>query len=140
MLWSLSVVLVLLGLLPKVLRQTKKTADLVEGDIPAQSFVELDGHIQNFEPPSILELFSRIRKKGTRALNDLQPQGRIVCDSRLARGLDEKELAEIKVLHAKKNFPDEIETKESAAFVPAMLFAFLLLNLLGDVFWNLVLA
>ncbi len=125
---------------PKLLRETKKTMDLSEGDIPALTWIEHDAHISNWSPPSIKELIHTVQTKDLKtAIDSTRPKGRIVCDARMARGLEENELAEIKKLHATKNFPDEIEVKKTTAFVPAMLIGFVLLNIAGDAWIRLLL-
>ncbi len=67
------------------------------------------------------------------------PKGKEIVSSRKARGVTPGEINELQKLVKEGKLEDKIELKLSAPFVPAILIAYLALNVCGDLLWNLVL-
>jgi len=65
----------------------------------------------------------------------MQPKGKEIISSKSAAGLEEKQIAKLKELAKKGKIPDRLLVKESAPFVPAVLIAYIVLNIVGDVIW-----
>ena len=69
------------------------------------------------------------------AMQLLQPKGEVIVSSHSAAGLTKSEIKELKELAGKKKIPKNLLVKESAPFVPAVLIAYIALNIVGDVIW-----
>ena len=123
----------------KLLQEKKQITELGEGMIPAETIAEENKKITRVQPLTIsraLELLAANKQK--ELFNQLHPSGRIIASHRRARGLTIEEIAELKELVRNKRLENHIMVKESVAFVPAVLFAYVALNIVGDVIWNLV--
>jgi len=123
----------------KLLKETKKITELEEGDIIAESFIEQKKGILRVRGLGIKRIINYlVANKLQELLEQLQPRGRVIASSRKARGVTEEEISELKKLVEEKKVEDVIEVKLSAPFVPAMLIAFIALNVIGDALWLLV--
>ncbi|MGC8850810.1 MAG: prepilin peptidase [Candidatus Micrarchaeia archaeon] len=112
----------------KVLRRHVRVDELEEGMIPAYSVVvDESGRARELRTPGLKELLAAAGKADAAALARLlKPRERIVADSRLARGLSETEIKELKALGVKS-----LVVRESIAFAPVMVAGFALAALLG---------
>lgn len=118
----------------KLFRQTKKISELSEGDIPAVSIVQTHTGIEVRETPRLLEI---IKNLNNASIVKNAPVEREICSSQSANGLEPEQIQELNHLALGKKIPTELELKESAAFVPAVLIAFVVLNTIGDV-WTVL--
>ena len=66
-------------------------------------------------------------------------RGKIIASARNAGGVSEKEIVELKKLVKQGKLKNEICIKMSVPFVPAVLIAFIVLSIAGDILWNLML-
>lgn len=114
----------------KLFRSQKPVEKLEEGDIPAVSMVETGGRIEARPELGFWEIIKNLKNQG---LVQSRPSNeREICSSRRAGGLEKEQIEEIRALAEKNRIPKILEVKESAAFVPAVLVAYLLLNTMGD--------
>tara|TARA_Y100000310_G_scaffold345396_1_gene464448 strand:- start:12688 stop:13812 length:1125 start_codon:yes stop_codon:yes gene_type:complete len=121
------------------LKTEKRISELEEGDIIAESFVESNGQVQRIVPleiKRIIKYFTNNRLQ--ELLQYLQPKGRMIASSRKARGVTDEELEELNRLVKERKIQNSVLVKLSAPFVPAMLIAYLALNIGGDVLWLMV--
>ena len=122
-----------------ILREKKKIIDLEEGDIPAETLMEQEGIVKKIEPLGIKKIINYLTNNRVQELQGLlQPSGRVIISSNRARGLSEEELEELKTLAKENKIGNTMEVKLSAPFVPALLIAYLALNVVGDIIWALV--
>lgn len=123
--------------LSKVLmRKPVKIAELQAGMISAQTIVQNGKRVKIVPEAGIKKLikYFALNKSG-KAMQLLQPKGKVIVSSRAAGGLTEKQIRELKRLAREKKIPEELMLKESAPFVPAVLIAYVALNIVGDVIW-----
>jgi len=124
----------------EVLREEKKITELQEGEIPVESIYLRKGKAVRGEKIQIKTIINYFKNNNLAGLqNYLLPKGKEIISSRKARGLEAKEINELKKLVKEKKLEDKIEIKLSAPFVPAILIGYLLLNIVGDLFWNVIL-
>ncbi|MFH1256137.1 MAG: prepilin peptidase [Candidatus Diapherotrites archaeon] len=122
------------------LRKEVSVNELQEGMIPAETIVEINGMIEKPEQISLGKIIKLVKDNNLGALNELvQPKGRILADARSAAGLTQEQVDELKGLSAGKKIGETMTVKESAPFVPAVLIAYILLQIVGDILWNVVL-
>jgi preflagellin peptidase FlaK len=123
----------------KVLREKKKVSELQEGDIIAESFIEENGKVKRVQPPEIKRIINYLTSNKLGELKEyLNPSGRVIASGRKARGVTQGEIEELQRLAKEKKIADSVEVKRSAPFVPAMLIAYLALNIVGDLPWAVV--
>ena len=65
----------------------------------------------------------------------LSPKGKTVVSSSKAAGVTQKEIKELRELQKKGKIGEKIKIKLSAPFIPAVLIAYLALNVIGDFLW-----
>jgi preflagellin peptidase FlaK len=121
------------------LRKKIKVSELEEGMIPCVSIYEMQGKIIEKKGLEIGSIINYIRDNNLEALlQELHPQGREIVSARKAAGLEEKQIKEIQKLAEEKKISDEIEIKLTAPMIPAVLIAYILVNAVGDLIWNLI--
>jgi preflagellin peptidase FlaK len=139
----LFVVFVLLKLAKEskgLLNYKKTISELEEGDIPAETIVIENGKLLKVEGFGIEKVINYFKTNNLVALKSmLEKKGKIVCSQNRACGLTIEEIKELKALEKKGLLGKEFWLKKSTAFVPAILIAFIVLNVIGDLFWNLLL-
>ncbi|MFH1752120.1 MAG: prepilin peptidase [archaeon] len=118
-----------------VLREKVKVSELKEGTIISKSLYNVKGKIVASDGLSFSGMLKLLKEKN---LSLLKPKGKILIDSNRAAGIEEKEVKLLKKLAREKKISKEIEVKLSAPFAPAVLIAFLLLSLIGDVLWVVI--
>ncbi|MCR4335727.1 MAG: A24 family peptidase [archaeon] len=121
-------------------KETIKIEKLEEGMIPDKYVVEKNNRIELVEGPSIKRVIKNLmNNKIETSLEDFKVKGKVIGSPAQAGGFTEKEVQRLKE-KAKKGFgPKEIVVRKTMAFVPAILIAYLVLQLSGDVIWNLIL-
>ena len=139
--FGLYLLLKLYAVSKNLLRETKKITELEEGEIIAESFFEHNGKVQRMAQLETKRIINYLAaNKLQELLEYLRPSGREIASSRKARGVTEEEIEELKTLVKEKKVEDRIEIKLSAPFVPAMLIAYLALNIVGDALWVVTLS
>ena len=66
------------------------------------------------------------------------PKGKEIISNKRAAGIEEKEIQELKKLVQEKKISEKIEIKLTAPMIPAVLIGYLLVNLAGDLIWNIL--
>ncbi len=119
-----------------LMRKPIKISKLEEGMISAQTIVKRGKTVKIVKELAIKKLIKYFASNRVgKAMELIQPKGEVVISSHSAGGLTKKEIKELKALAAKKKIPDSLMVKESAPFVPAVLIAYIALNIVGDVIW-----
>ncbi|MDP6671331.1 MAG: A24 family peptidase C-terminal domain-containing protein, partial [archaeon] len=122
-----------------MLRKEKKITELEEGEIVAETFAETEGKVERYAPLEIKRIINYFTNNKVQALKEyLNPPGRIIASSRNARGLTDEEILELRRLVKEKKLENAVVIKLSAPFVPALLIAYLALNIVGDLLWGLI--
>jgi preflagellin peptidase FlaK len=122
-----------------MLRKEKKITELEEGEIVADTFTEIDGKVERCAPLEIKRIINYFTNNKVQALREyLNPPGRIIASSRNARGLTDEEILELRRLVKENKLENAVVIKLSAPFVPALLIAYLALNIVGDLLWGLI--
>ncbi|MCD6247118.1 MAG: prepilin peptidase [Candidatus Diapherotrites archaeon] len=116
-----------------ILTKKIKISELQEGDIPAESIRIVDGKVIREKGFNIKKLINYLaqHKIGN------GKQGDEIVSPLKARGVTEEEIIKLKELVNKKMLEDSIYIKESAPMVPAILTAYIVLNISGDILWIL---
>ncbi len=121
------------------LKKTIKVNELEEGMIPAVSLYEIEGKIIEKKGLSTATLINNLRNTNLAGLlNELQPKGKEIISARKAAGLEETEIQELKKMAAEKKISNTIEIKLTAPMIPAVLIGYVLVNILGDLIWNIM--
>lgn len=125
----------------KLMKVEKKVSELEEGMIAAETIrIAGDGkpeRMQSIETKTIIKYLTD--NKLTELKQYLSPSGfREIVSPSKARGVNAEEILELKKFVAEGKLEDKISIKESAPFVPAILIAYVALNLVGDILWHLI--
>ena len=121
------------------LKKTIKVNELEEGMIPAFSLYEVEGKIIEKKPLNMGNIINNIRSNKLEALlQELKPKGKEIISNKRAAGIEEKEIQELKKLMQEKKISEKIEIKLTAPMIPAVLIGYILVNLAGDLIWNLI--
>lgn len=119
-----------------LLRKPVPVEKLEEGMISAVTIVENGKKVEIAEEEGIIKLIKQfVANKSGKAMQLPKPKGRVIAASNNAAGFSIEEIAELKKLAASGKIPGKLLVKESAPFVPAVLIAYLALNIVGDVIW-----
>lgn len=123
----------------EVMRKKIRISALEEGMIAAENIVGRDGKIIRVKPLGFGELWDYFRGMNMKALKErMRIKGEIIASARRAGGVSKGEIAELKKLVKQGKLKNEISIKMSVPFVPAVLVAFIVLSIIGDLFWNLL--
>ncbi|MFH1239995.1 MAG: prepilin peptidase [Candidatus Diapherotrites archaeon] len=113
---------------------------LEEGDIPAETMLFNNGKVikkPQIEIKTIIKYFKDNNLEGLKEY--MNPKGREVISARKARGVTDGEIIELKKLQKGGLLENKMRIKMSAPFVPAVLIGYVMLNIVGDLIWNLIL-
>jgi len=121
----------------EILAENVKITALEEGMISGETIVEEKGKVKRLEKAGIGTIIKHFRNNNVDAVRRLiWPSGRILASSRAAGGLTEEQIRELKKLVNEKKLENKLAVKKSVPFVPAVLIAYILLQLVGDLVWN----
>lgn len=121
------------------LKKKIKVEELEEGMIPAVSLYEVEGKITERKSLSIASIINNLRNNNLDALlQELHPKGKQIVSATKAAGIEEKKIAELKKLASEKKINSEIEIKLTAPMIPAVLIGYVLVNVIGDLIWNIM--
>ena len=119
-----------------LMRKPIKIEELEEGMISGQTIVQKGEKIEIVKEIGMKKLIKYfVSNKFGKAMEAMQPKGKEIISSKSAAGLEKKQIAKLKELAKKGKIPDKLLVKESAPFVPAVLIAYIALNIVGDVIW-----
>jgi len=120
--------------LSKVLMRKKVPVQkLEEGMVVAQSIMQFGKKFEIVKGTGIKSLIKYFaQNRSGKAL------GKEIVSSRAAGGLTKEEISKLKRLASAGKIPKGLEVRETAPFVPAVLIAYVILNVVGDVIWVLV--
>jgi len=116
------------------LRRKVKITELKEGMISAETISVQKGVVKRELAQGMKSFINYIKH-----YNLAESDKRIVADNLKARGLTDEEIGELQKFVKQGKLKNFVYVKESAPMVPAFLVAFIILNLVGDLLWNLVL-
>ena len=117
-----------------------KINELNEGMIVDSYIIKRGKSLTIEEGPSIKKVIKQlIDNKLEKALQDVKIEGEIIASPKHAGGLEQETVDMLKQEAKKGNFPKEIRVKKSMAFVPAIFLAYIVLQISGDIIWNLIL-
>lgn len=121
-------------------KETIKVNDLEEGMIPETYIVERNSKIEFIKGPSIKKVIKNImNNRIENTLKDFKIKGKILASPKSAGGLTDKEVKVLKEKAAKGLMGKTINVRKTMAFVPAILVAYIVLQLTGDILWNIIL-
>ncbi len=124
----------------EVMRKKIKITALEEGMIVAENIVSRNGRIIRIKPLGFGELWNYFKGINMKALKErMHIKGKIIASAKQAGGVSTEELVMLKKLVQQGKLKNEIEIKLSVPFVPAVLVAFIVLSIVGDILWNLIL-
>ncbi len=116
-----------------LMRKPVAIKDLEEGMIPAQTLVLRGKLVETLPEMQIKKLIKQlVANSGGKAV---KAEEKVIVSSRSAGGLTEEEIKELRSLLGRKKIGPTLLVKESAPFVPAVLIAYIALNIVGDVIW-----
>ena len=122
-----------------VLASEKKITELREGDISGETITVANGKPKRQEKTGLGTIIKNIRNNRFReAMQALKPGGEVLASERSAGGLTNEQIDRLRMFVTEGALENRIRVKDSAPFVPAVLIAYLALQLTGDVIWNLI--
>lgn len=117
-----------------------KISELEEGMILGESVFLDKGKVIKKQALGIGKVINYLRHNKLEELKKLmEKKGKEIVAAGKACGATVEEIKKLQELVKEKKLEDKIIVKESAPMVPAMLFAYVLLNVVGDVLWHLIL-
>jgi len=121
-------------------KETVKVTDLEEGMIPEKYIVEKNSKIEFIEGPSIKRVIKNLmNNRIENVLKDFEIKGKVLASPKQAGGLTKEDVKVLKEKAAKGLIDKTINVRKTLAFVPAILVAYLVLQLTGDLLWNIIL-
>lgn len=124
----------------KALEKEIPLDELEEGDIPAETVLFSEGKVIKKPQISIKTIIKYFKDNNLEGLKKyMNPKGREIISARKARGVTDEEIAELKKLQKEGLLENKMRIKMSAPFVPAVLIGYVMLNIVGDLIWNLIL-
>ncbi|MDD5148695.1 MAG: A24 family peptidase C-terminal domain-containing protein, partial [Candidatus ainarchaeum sp.] len=125
----------------KLLRKKISLENLEEGMIPAETLLEKNGKIEKAREFEIKKIINHlIHNNMEELLQAMKPEGRIVVSSARAAGLEIEDIKKLRELAEEKKIGNTLEIRESVPFVPAILIGYVILNIVGDLIWNILFA
>jgi len=118
-----------------LLSEEKDVKELNEGDILAETIVEINNKIEKREPLSLMKTIKNLKELKINVL--AEKNERIIASPLNARGLNKEELSELKALR-EKGIILKVKVKKSIPMIPLVLIAYILLNVIGDSLWFLI--
>ena len=107
---------------------------LEEGMIPEKSLMWKGKKVVEVEPLSIRSIIKYVKEQ---KINKIFEKKELIISATKARGLNQEEMKEIKMLAKKGLISNKIFVKESMPFVPTMLIGYILAIIFGDFLWFL---
>ncbi len=121
-------------------KEQVETEKLEEGMIADRYIVERNGEIELVEGPSIKKVIKNLMSnKMEKALEDFKVEGKIIASPNHAGGLSKEAVEQLKAMARKGKAPAQLMVRKTMAFVPAILTAYIALQLTGDILWNIIL-
>ena len=123
-----------------VLVMRKKITELSEGEIAGENIMLENGKPERISGMSLGTIINNIRNNRFDLIRQsLNPTGEVLASERSAGGLTQGQIKILQRLVSEGKLEDVIKIKDSAPFVPAVLIAYLALQITGDIIWNLIL-
>jgi preflagellin peptidase FlaK len=118
----------------------KKITELDEGEIAGENIVIEKGEVKRVEGLGLGMIINHIRNNRFDKIRQaLERNGEVLASERSAGGLTTEQIKKLQGLVNEGRLEDGIKIKDSAPFVPAVLIAYVVLQLTGDLIWNLIL-
>ncbi|MBI4210516.1 MAG: prepilin peptidase [Candidatus Diapherotrites archaeon] len=125
---------------PAAFKETVKTSQAAEGMVPDAYVVERKGTIFFEHAPGMISVIKQlIANRTEKPLMALNPEGKVISGPGNAGGLTESEAKHLREMASGNKAPKEMVVRKTMAFVPAMLLAYISLQLTGDIIWNILL-
>ena len=129
--WLVYFLLKLYGMSKVLMRKAIRISDLQEGMIVGETIVESAGKAERAPEKGIKNLINYfVANRSSKTV-----QQREIVSSARAGGVTVEEIKELQKLVKEGKLQDAIMVKESAAMVPAVLIAYIVLNVVGDLIW-----
>ena len=123
-----------------VLVMRKKITELSEGEIAGENIMLENGKPERISGMSLGTIINNVRNNRFDLIRQsLNPTGEVLASERSAGGLTQGQIKILQRLVSEGKLEDVIKIKDSAPFVPAVLIAYLALQITGDIIWNLIL-
>lgn len=123
----------------RVLKKEVRITELKEGMIVAETIRVEGGRAKRSDGMGMQKIINHLMNNSLHAvLEEMRPRGRVIASRHRAAGLTENEIRELRELVKEKKLEDGIRVSESAPFVPAVLIGYVVLQMAGDVLWNLL--
>ncbi|PIU21482.1 MAG: hypothetical protein COT15_02185 [Candidatus Diapherotrites archaeon CG08_land_8_20_14_0_20_34_12] len=123
----------------KVLKKKVKIENLEEGMIPANNVLIENNSLRFEESLNIKSIINYIKHNQMDRLKEKIEAKDLFASSNKACGFTQEQILKLKEI-ARNEEIKEIEIKESAPMVPAMLLAYIILNIIGDLLWHIIIA
>ena len=138
LLFTLNLLIKLATYMRQAMRKDIKIKDLEEGMIVSELLVERGNKLVKEESPTIGTILNYLKDNNLeKVVNAHKIDGKVLASPRSAAGLTDENLRRVKEL-AKGSGIESIKITESAPFVPAVLIGYVALQIVGDVFWILL--
>ncbi|QQR92648.1 MAG: prepilin peptidase [Candidatus Iainarchaeum archaeon] len=116
-----------------VLTYKEKISNLKEGDIPGELFVRENGKVVKGVAPSLKTIINSAKAGDVMGILHAHKQkGEVIANPASAAGLLPEQIHALNAAVKRGDIPNEIMLKASSPFAPAVLMAYVLLQLLGD--------
>lgn len=139
--WSVFAVLLVVSVLRSwygfahvhVLTYSKKISQLEEGDIPGEWIGLMNGKVLREKPVSFQTIIKALFERDLVLLMKIiRPSGEAWANPQQAAGVYPEQIVLLKKAVREGKLDDRISLKASAPFAPAVLLAYILLNVVGD--------
>ncbi|HLC92203.1 MAG TPA: prepilin peptidase [archaeon] len=120
-------------------KETIPVEKLEEGMIPDKYIVEKEGAIGFVDAPSIKTVIKQlINNRMEKTLEDFKVEGNVLASPRDAGGISREAVEKLRKMAGTGKSPKSITVRKTMAFVPAILAAYIALQLTGDFVWNIL--
>jgi len=118
----------------------KKITGLVEGEIAGENIALENGKPERLPGMNLGMIINHIRNnRFDKVLAALNRKEEMLASERSAGGLTNEQIKKLQMFVREGELEDSIKIKDSAPFVPAVLVAYVVLQVTGDLIWNLIL-
>lgn len=124
-----------------ILIEKTRISELQEGMISAQTIIKEKSGIKIIEPVSIKTVINLVRNNNVKELaaDLMKPKGTILASPANAGGVTIEQIKELQKAVKSGQLEDSLRIKKSLPFVPSVLIAYIITQVIGDFLWNLVL-
>ncbi len=119
--------------------KNKKITELEEGEITGETIILENNEVKRIPAIEIKTIINYLKNnKIQEIIKLLKPSGKIITSNFKAAGITQESINELQELVKQNKIKNTIIVKSSAPLVPAILIAYIITQIIGDIIWNVI--